>query len=155
VVVEAAVPGVPADKVEVEVEGDLITIRGKVEEEEKEEKKKTYYRKMEKRSFNYVTTSPRPIKGDRAKAEVKDGMVTVTIPKAEEAKKKLEEAGAKVEIGINEMKVSFHERIRATTVKNTAKYGIKKAMKQSIKKRKKIEGVYKFKEGDQEYSLTI
>ncbi|WP_338023315.1 RHS repeat-associated core domain-containing protein [Alteromonas genovensis] len=45
--------------------------------------------------------------------------------------------------------------IPATTVKNTAKYGIKKAMKQSIKKRKKIEGVYKFKEGDQEYSLTI
>jgi len=40
VVVEAAVPGVPTDKVEVEVEGDLITIRGRVEEEEKEEKKK-------------------------------------------------------------------------------------------------------------------
>jgi len=45
--------------------------------------------------------------------------------------------------------------IPATTVKNTAKYGIKKAMKQSIKKRKRIEGVYKFKEGDQEYSLTV
>jgi HSP20 family protein len=88
VVVEAAVPGVPADKVEVEVEGDLITIRGQVEEEEKEEKKKTYYRKMEKRSFNYVTTAPRPVKGDRAKAEIKDGMVTITLPKAEEAKKK-------------------------------------------------------------------
>jgi len=88
VVVEAAVPGVPADKVEVEVEGDLITIRGQVEEKEETEKKKTYYRKMEKRSFNYVTTAPRPVKGDKAKAEVKDGMVTVILPKAEEAKKK-------------------------------------------------------------------
>jgi len=88
VVVEAAVPGVPADKVEVEVEDDLITIRGKIEEEEKEEKKKTYYHKMEKRAFNYVTTAPRPVKGDKAKAEVKDGMVIVTLPKAEEAKKK-------------------------------------------------------------------
>ncbi len=88
VVVEAAVPGVPADKIEVEVEDDLISIYGEVEEEEKEEKKKTYYRKMEKRSFDYVTTAPRPIKGDKASAEVKDGMVTVTIPKAEEAKRK-------------------------------------------------------------------
>ncbi len=88
VVVEAAVPGVPADKIEVEVEGDLITIYGEVEEEEKEEKKKTYYRKMEKRSFDYATTAPRPVKGDNARAEIKDGMVTVTIPKAEEAKKK-------------------------------------------------------------------
>lgn len=87
VVVEAAVPGVPADRVEVEVEGDLITVRGQVEEEEKEEKKKTYYRKMEKRSFNYVTTAPRPVRADKAKAEVKDGMVTITIPKAKEAKK--------------------------------------------------------------------
>ena len=88
VVVEAAVPGVPADKVEVEIEGDLITIRAEAKEEEKEEKKKTYYRKMEKRSFHYVTTSPRPIKAEKAKAEVKDGMVTITIPKAEEAKPK-------------------------------------------------------------------
>ncbi len=88
VVVEAAVPGVPADKLEVEVEGDLITIYGEVQEEESQEKKKTYYRKMEKRSFDYATTAPCPIKGGEAKAEVKDGMVMVTIPKAEEAKKK-------------------------------------------------------------------
>lgn len=88
VVVEAAVPGVPAEKIEVEVEGEVINIRGQVEEEDKQEKKKTYYRKMEKRSFNYMTTAPRPIKGARARAEVRDGMVTVTIPKAEETKKK-------------------------------------------------------------------
>ena len=88
VVIEAAVPGVPADKVKVEIEDDLITIRAEVEQKEGEEKNKTYYRKMEKRSFNYVTTAPRPVKGDKASAEIKDGMVTVTIPKAKEAKKK-------------------------------------------------------------------
>lgn len=41
--------------------------------------------------------------------------------------------------------------IPAPTVKNIAKYGMNKAMKQSIKNRKKIEGVYRFKEGDKEY----
>jgi RHS repeat-associated protein len=41
--------------------------------------------------------------------------------------------------------------IPAPTVKNAAKYGLKKAMKLSIKNRKKIEGVYKFKEGDKDY----
>jgi len=88
VVIEAAVPGVDPQDIEVEVEGDLISIRADSEEEEKEEKKKTYYRKMERRSFDYVTTAPRAVKGDRAKAEVKDGIVTVTIPKAEETKPK-------------------------------------------------------------------
>jgi len=88
VVVEAPVPGVPEDKVEVSIEGDLITITGAVEEEKEEDKKKTYYRKTEKRSFCYTTSSPRPIKSDEATAEVKDGVVTVRIPKVEEAKPK-------------------------------------------------------------------
>ncbi len=88
VVVEAAVPGVSAEKIEVEIEGDLITIYGEIEEVEEEEKKKTYHRKIESRSFDYVTTVPCPVKGDKAKAEVKDGMVTVILPKDEEAKKK-------------------------------------------------------------------
>jgi HSP20 family protein len=88
VVVEACVPGVDPKDVEVEVEGDLISVRGEAKVEEEDEKKKTYYRKMEERSFDYVTTAPRPVMGNKAKAEVKDGVVTVTVPKAEEAKPK-------------------------------------------------------------------
>jgi HSP20 family protein len=95
VVVEACVPGIDPKDVEVEVEGDLITIRGEAKVEEKDEKKKTYYRKMEERSFDYVTTAPRPVKADKARAEVKDGVVTVTIPKAEEAKPKKVEVEVK------------------------------------------------------------
>lgn len=95
VVVEANVPGVPADKVEVSVEGDTITIRGEVEVEEEDEKKKHYYRKMERRAYYYTTTAPRAIEGDKAKAEITDGVVKVTIPKSKEAKPKVIKVAAK------------------------------------------------------------
>jgi len=86
VVIEAAVPGIPEDQVEVTIEGDLITIRGEAEEKEEDEKKKTYYRKMEKKSFCYTTSSPRPIEADKAEAVIEDGMVTVRIPKVKAAR---------------------------------------------------------------------
>lgn len=88
VIVEANVPGVPTDKIQVNVEGDTITIRGEVEEKEEEEKKKHYYKKMERSAYYYTTTAPRAIKADKAVAEVEDGAVKVTIPKAEVAKPK-------------------------------------------------------------------
>jgi len=89
VVVEANVPGVPIERVEVSIDGDTITIRGEVEETEEDEKKKHYYKRMEKRAFYYSTTAPRAIQADKALAEIEDGVVKVTIPKTKEAKPKM------------------------------------------------------------------
>lgn len=89
VVVEAAMPGIKEEDINVTVEGDLITVSGEARVDEKEEKDKKYYRKMEQRSFCYTTTSPRPVKGEGAEAVVEDGMVRVKIPKAEGAKPKV------------------------------------------------------------------
>ncbi len=41
--------------------------------------------------------------------------------------------------------------VPAPTVKNLSKFAAKKLMRQTLKKRKKVEGVYSFKEGDQDY----
>lgn len=84
VVVEAAIPGVPSDKVEVTVEGNVLKIFGGHEEKEEEKKKKkVVYRSACKRSFSYATSLPRAVQGNKAEAEVEDGIVRVTIPKAE------------------------------------------------------------------------
>jgi len=89
VVVKAAVPGVPADKVEVTFEDGVLRIRGKVEETEEEKKrKKVVYRAQRMAAFDYTTTLPRAVDADKIQAEVKDGVVTVKAPIAAQAKPK-------------------------------------------------------------------
>lgn len=87
VVVEAQVPGVKEQDVDVTVEGNVLNIVAESkEEEEQKEKKKTVYKSTRQTSFNYSTSLPRMVDGTRAKAEVENGVVKVTIPKAEQEK---------------------------------------------------------------------
>jgi len=89
VVVKAAVPGVPADKVEVTFEDGVLRIRGKVEETEEEKKrKKVVYRAQRMAAFDYTTTLPRAVDAEKIQAEVKEGVVTVKAPIAAQAKPK-------------------------------------------------------------------
>lgn len=87
IVVEAAAPGIPADKLEITYEDGVLHIRGEAEEtEEKKKKKKVIYRKQMVSSVDYTTYLPRPVDPKKIKAEVKDGIVTITAPIAEAAK---------------------------------------------------------------------
>lgn len=89
VYVKAAVPGIPADKVEITYEDGVLRINARHEESEEEKQKKAVvYRQDRLSSFNYSTTFPRPIDVSSIKATVKDGIVTVTARIAEEAKAK-------------------------------------------------------------------
>jgi len=88
IVVEAQVPGIPEDKIEVTAEGGVVRIKGEVEEKEEDEKNKKYYCKKARRSFYYSTSIPSRGQWEKAEAEIEDGLVRVTIPKAEEEKPK-------------------------------------------------------------------
>jgi HSP20 family protein len=89
VVVEAAVPGIPEDRVYVSVEGNVLTISASFEEtDEQKNKKKVVYRSNRQSSFSYSTSLPRMVDAVRAEAEVENGVVKVTIPKLEEEKPK-------------------------------------------------------------------
>lgn len=89
VVVEAAVPGIPEEEVEVTVEGNVLSITARHEETEEEKgEKKTVYKSSRKSSFNYSTSLPRIVNSDEAEAEVENGVVKITIPKTEEEKPK-------------------------------------------------------------------
>lgn len=89
VVVKAPVPGIPADKVDVTFEDGVLRIKAHVEEtKEEKEKKKVVYRQQKVSSFDYTTTLPRAVDGNRISAEVNDGIVTVKAPIAQEAKPK-------------------------------------------------------------------
>ncbi len=89
VVVKAAVPGIPADKVEVTFEDGVLHIKAKVEEKEEEKKKRKVVYRMERvSSFDYHTTLPRPIDEKTLEAKVENGVVVVTGKIAEAAKPK-------------------------------------------------------------------
>ena len=88
VVVTAALPGVKPEEVEITITGDTLTIRGETKSETKEEK--ANYLRQERRYGAYSRTIAlaTPIKADKAEAKFKDGVLTLSIPKAEEAKPK-------------------------------------------------------------------
>lgn len=89
IVVKAAVPGITADKVDVTFEDGVLRISAKLEEtKEEKEKKKVVYRQQRASYFDYTTTLPRAVDGDKIEAEVVNGIVTVKAPIAPAAKPK-------------------------------------------------------------------
>lgn len=88
VVVEIPLAGVPPEKVEVTIENDVITVKGEMEEK-KEVKHEDYYKKEIRRgSFVRQAALPVAVKGDEAKAESRNGLLKIVIPKSEKAKPK-------------------------------------------------------------------
>lgn len=89
VVVKAAVPGVPADKVDITFEDGVLRVRARMEEtEEEKSRKKVVYRMDRVASFDYTTTLPRPVDEKSIEADVVDGVVIVSAKIAEAAKPK-------------------------------------------------------------------
>jgi HSP20 family protein len=88
VVVRSAIPGVDPADIDISIHGDMLTIKGetKVEEEIKEEN--YLYRERYYGAFSRSLTIPVSIEADNADAEFKDGILTLTLPKAEELKPK-------------------------------------------------------------------
>lgn len=88
IVVKAALPGVKSDDIQISVTGDVLSIRGEVKKDE--EVKNADYQ-MRERSYGAFSRSiplPTPIVADRAKAEFENGVLTLTLPKAEEVRPK-------------------------------------------------------------------
>ncbi|MFA6249938.1 MAG: Hsp20/alpha crystallin family protein [Candidatus Shapirobacteria bacterium] len=89
VVVQASVPGVPADKVKVTYEGGVLRITARMEEGEETKKRgRTIHQWSKVASFDYASRLPKPIDSKSVDAEIKDGIVTVKAKVAEEAKAK-------------------------------------------------------------------
>ena len=87
-VVNVELPGVKKDDVKITVESNVLTIRG----EKKEEKnaKEGNFQRVERSygSFQRSFTLPSTVKNEKIEASYNDGVLTVTLPKAEEAKPK-------------------------------------------------------------------
>jgi HSP20 family protein len=84
--VEVAVPGFNKNDFKVDVSNDILTISA-IKEEEKNEDGKDYKRREFKyNSFERSFTLPKTINADAIKADYKDGILKLILPKNEEAK---------------------------------------------------------------------
>ena len=82
-VVRAEIPGVRRQDLEITIAGDRLTLEAKREYEEKEEEKEYFRSEMAYGRLYRVIPLPVEVKGDEAKAEVKDGIVEIYLPKVE------------------------------------------------------------------------
>ena len=87
-VVKMELPGVNKDDVKISLESNILTIKGE-KKQEKEEKNKSHHR-LERAygSFQRSFTLPMTVKNDKIEAVFKDGVLSITLPKLEEAKPK-------------------------------------------------------------------
>ena len=80
------VPGVSQKDVRVSLLGDTLTVRGE-RKSERNEKNGTYHRiERVSGSFERAFTLGAPVRADQVKAQYRDGVLEITVPKAEEAK---------------------------------------------------------------------
>lgn len=88
VVVKAELPGIKKEDLEVNLQENILTIRGE-RKNEKEEKEKGYY--YSERSYGFFERSfeiPEKVLHDKIKASFKDGILEIRLAKSEEAKRK-------------------------------------------------------------------
>jgi HSP20 family protein len=89
VIVKAELPGLKREDIEVSLHDGALSISGERKSEEKVENAEVRRTERFVGRFQRTITLPAPVKGDKVNAQYKDGVLTVTLPKAEEAKPKL------------------------------------------------------------------
>jgi len=82
-VVKAEIPGMDAKDIDLSIEKDILTISGE-RTDEKEEEDENYYRKETSYgSFRRCVRLPVEVEADKIKADYKNGVLKVTLPKAD------------------------------------------------------------------------
>lgn len=87
-IIKADLPGVKDADLEVALNGNILTVSGRLEEEQREEGEAYYAMERVHGSFARSFTLPESVESSGVTAELKDGVLTVRIPKKPEAQPK-------------------------------------------------------------------
>lgn len=79
--VRAELPGMKEEEVDVEISDGVMTISGEKKAEEEKEGEGYYYKESHSGTFTRSFTLPADIKEEKAEAEMKNGVLTITVPK--------------------------------------------------------------------------
>ncbi len=88
IVVSAELPGMDQKDIDVTVTNDSIRISGEKKQEEEKEEKGYYRRETSYGTFERVIDLPTEVDENKAEAEFSKGVLTIRLPKSEEAQAK-------------------------------------------------------------------
>jgi HSP20 family protein len=83
--VKAELPGIEKGDIKVDLKGNVLTLRGERSEEKNDEKDRYYRRERRYGSFTRSFALPENVDSEAIKADYKDGVLSIVIPKPEGA----------------------------------------------------------------------
>lgn len=93
IIVRADLPGVDRSAIKISLEDGLLSIAAERREENEKSEQTSHYHERRFGSFTRTVQLPVEVQSDKVKAVLKDGVLTVTLSKAEAAKPKQIEVG--------------------------------------------------------------
>ena len=88
IVLSAAVPGVKPEDLDISIQGDVLTIKGETRTTDEVTEESFYRRERRFGAFYRQVQLPKPVKSDGAEATFENGIVKLTLPKADEARER-------------------------------------------------------------------
>lgn len=88
VVVSVSIPGMDKKNIKIDISDNVLTVSGERKDEEEKKGKNRYIKEQFYGSFKRSVRLPFELKSDGAKANYKDGILKITIPKSRENKTK-------------------------------------------------------------------
>lgn len=88
IVIKSTVAGVNSEDIDISITNDMVTIRGKRMKDEEITTENYYYQELYWGSFSRSVILPVEVDADRAKAKIKNGILTIRLPKIEKIKTK-------------------------------------------------------------------
>jgi HSP20 family protein len=98
VIVKAVIPGIEAKELDVQVSENTVSITGEHREEKRTQEKGYFHSELQYGRFQRIVPLPVGVKHDQVQAEFKDGVLMLTLPKAESSPSKV----TKVDLGMSE-----------------------------------------------------
>ncbi len=89
-IVSADLPGLSKDDVKVEITSEGLSIQGERKHEHEERREGYYHTERSYGAFRRLVPLPEGVNTDQAKAQFKDGVLEVTVPIPEAARKRRE-----------------------------------------------------------------
>lgn len=86
IVIKSTIAGVDANDLDVNIANDMVTIKGKREDSIEKEAKDYYYQECYWGSFSRSIILPVDVEAENAQAGLKNGILTIRLPKAEKVK---------------------------------------------------------------------
>jgi len=84
-IVRLEAPGIPKDDLEVNLDGQILTISGRRSFEKEEKNEEYFWREREQGRFVRTVRLPSAVDGSKVEANYNDGVMTIRLPKADSA----------------------------------------------------------------------